>query len=86
MSAGVGGCDTGVSWRNEALRGCCDLLGIGSERKGRPQQVFCCRGGDETWWEGEESREKRRCGSAVSLLIALTGAALEWGPFLTLSD
>lgn len=41
----------------------CDPLRMGSERKGRTQQVFCYKGGDES---GEmRSGEQERCGSTI---------------------
>lgn len=50
----------------------CDPLGMRSERKGRPHQVFCCRAGNRP--RGLNLGEKK-CGSAVGLLVALTGEA-----------
>lgn len=35
----------------------CDLLEVGSEKKGRPNQVACYRAGDET---GKMDLERRR--------------------------
>lgn len=57
-----------------------DLFGIRSEKKGRLQQVFCYRAGDETGGTGSGG-VKERCRSTVSLLD-LAGVALEgvWVP------
>ena len=39
MSDDIGGYDTGMSWdRKFGGEDLCDLLGMGAERKGRPQQ------------------------------------------------
>lgn len=48
MSAGVGSWGNGVSVEKEGWRRRSDKRRWGSERKGRPQQVFCYRAGDET--------------------------------------
>lgn len=53
-----------------------DLFGIRSEKKGRPQQVFCCRAGDETGGTGSGG-VKERCRSTVSLLVLAGG---RWVP------
>lgn len=46
------------------------VLGMGSERNGRPKQILCYRAGDET---GRLDLEKQEmCG----LLVTLIGAAL----------
>lgn len=45
MSAGVGG--QGY-WGEVGGEDLCALLGTGSGRKGKPQQDFCYRAGDET--------------------------------------
>lgn len=53
----------------------CDLLGMGSERKEKPQQVSCYRPGDATGGL-DLKKQKEGCGSVVSKLIALARIAL----------
>lgn len=50
-------------------------LGIKSERKGRPQQIFCYRTCMRLGGLVMEER-KERCGSAIILLVALRVLAL----------
>lgn len=40
------------------------------------QKIFCYRAGNETR-DMELGKKKERCSSAVSLLVAITGVALE---------
>lgn len=49
--------------------GSCESLGMRSERRGRPQQVFCCRDGDNTGVLilGEQN-EKGRSASRYAIL------------------
>lgn len=49
MPASVGGWGTGMSWGEGRFEEShCDPLWMGSDRKERPQQVFCYRDRDET--------------------------------------
>lgn len=48
MPAGVESWDNGTRWGKQ-VGGLSDPLGMGSERNGRPWQVFCYRAGDD--WE-----------------------------------
>lgn len=48
---------------------------MGSERKGRSQQVSCCKAGDSGGGLGSQEQSER-CESVFSLLVALGGAAL----------
>lgn len=50
-------------------------MGDGSERKGRPQQGFCYRTGEETGGL-DLGEKKKRCGSSASLLVALSGSSV----------
>lgn len=54
----------------------CDLLGMGSEWKGRPQQVSYYRAGNDTRGIGSQE-QKERCGSTFGLLLTLGGMVLE---------
>lgn len=70
--AGVGGRD---ELKEEMLEKIFMMhLGMGSEKKGRTQHVFCCRTGNGTGeLDLEEQKEKQRY--AVSLPVSLAGVA-----------
>ena len=65
-----------VGGRKVGGEGLCDLLGMGSERKGRPQHLSCYRGGDAIGGIGSQE-QRERCQDVFSLLVALAGETRE---------
>lgn len=85
MSAAIKDCDNGKEMRERKVcgEGFCDPLGMDSEGKGRLQQIFCYRAGNETGvgvWTEEVETERKICGQpSCSAQLACPETCWSWG-------